>query len=268
MPGHRSQVTDLPVNGSWAEVYDSAYSDIADDIPFYVDLAANASGAVLELGCGTGRVTIPIAKAGVDIVGVEASPDMLSVARRKVGSLPENSGSVTLVQAPMNDFAHEVDRRFHLVLIPFSGFLSLLTAEDQERALRSIFRSLAPGGRLALDVTVPEIDALTQDGDVAYHLRDSTDPYTGKRYVIWRQGSYDEYDQVESVRTTFEELDESGSVCRRTLRDFQIRYIYRREMQYLLTLSGFQVLDLFGDFDRSPFDRNSTQMIWIAGARS
>ncbi|MDA0770172.1 MAG: class I SAM-dependent methyltransferase, partial [Chloroflexi bacterium] len=209
-----------------------------------------------------------LAEAGINVVGVDPSSEMLDVARRKVQSLHESSGSVTLVQAALNDFAHDVGQRFKLILIPYSGFMSLLTVEDQERTLRSIFRSLEPGGRVAFDVAVPELDTLAQDGDVAYHLRDATDLYTGTNYVIWRQGSYDEFDQVEKVRTIVEELDGEGAVHRRILNDSQIRYAFRWELQHLLILSGFQVLDLFGDFDRSPYDRDCSDMIWIAGARS
>lgn len=265
---NNNQMMDESENRSWAELYDSAHSDIVDDIPFYLDLARDAGGPVLVLGCKTGRVTIPIAEAGIDVVGVDHSAAMLDVARNKAQQLQEPGGSVTLLQAEMTDFAHEVDRRFRLALIPFSGFLSLRTTEDQERTLRSVYRSLVPGGRIAIDVASPELDTLAQDGDIAYHLRDATDPNTGRRYVIWRQGSYDEYSQIESVRTIFEELDEEGAVRIRSFRDSQIRYVFRQEMRYLLELSGFQVLGMFGGFDRSPFDRSSSRMIWIAGARS
>ena len=74
---------------AWADVYDSVYSYVREDIPFYVDEALTAGGPVLELGCGTGRVTIPIAAAGVDVTGVDLSPAMLDIARRKVLGLPQ-----------------------------------------------------------------------------------------------------------------------------------------------------------------------------------
>ena len=255
-------------DNSWAEIHDLAFSYMNADIAFYVEEARRAGGPVLELGCGAGRVTVPIAEAGVDIVGVEASAEMLDVARRRALQLDENADSISFVQAEMSGFTQAVDSRFKLAIIPFRGFLSLLTVEDQGRVLRNIFRCLAPGGKLILDIAVPNLDTLALDEDVAYHLRDVTDPHSGRKFVLWRQGSYDDYTQVESVRLIVEEMDEQGAMRSRILRNWQMRYSYRWEMQHLLRLSGYEVLSLFGDFDRSPFDDTSANMIWVTGARS
>ena len=213
----------------------------------------------MELGCGTGRVTIPIADAGADIVGLDSSPAMLAVARRKA------PGSLTLVQADMRDFS--LDQEFGLVIIPFRGFLSLLTVEDEIRALRCIQRHMAPGGRLAFNIFVPDVNMLVREGDVPYHFRDVTDPETGSRFVIWQQSRYDNHNQIINARVIIEELDEAGAVERKLYRDFQLRYIHRWEMQHLIELCGYEVLGLFGDFDGSPFDEASSEMVWVCGVR-
>ena len=248
----------------WAEVYDSVYADVREDIPFYVEEATRAGGPVLELGCGTGRVTIPIAESGVDIVGLDFSSRMLDVVRRKLDSRPQIPGSLTLIQGDMRDFPLDLDDRFSLVIVPFNTFLSLLTVEDQIRTLTSVKRHLAPGGRLAFNVFVPDPDMLAQEDNVARHTRDVTDPRTGARYVVWNHSSFDNHNQIMSTRTIVEELDETGVVGKRLYRDFQLRYAYRWEMYHLLTSCGYEVLDLFGDFDRSPFDETSTKMVWVA----
>lgn len=252
----------------WTESFDSVQSFGRNDERFYVEEAHRAGGPVLELGCGTGRLTIPIAEAGVDITGIDASADKLDAVRHKVRRLDERSGSVNLAQAEMFDFGGKVDTKFSLAIIPFSGFLCLLTTDDQVRALHNIFRHLLPGGRLVFDIMFPDSDLLMLESDVLYHVKDVTDPATGKRFVLWRQTSYDCYNQIENVRTVVEALDEQNAVCRRTVRDKQIRYVHRWEMHHLLRLCGFEVLNLFGDFDRSSFDDPSTEMIWVAGARS
>ena len=252
----------------WAEIYDSVYSYVREDIPFYVEEARRAGGPVLELGCGTGRVAIPMAEAGVDVVGLDSSSAMLEVARRKMQRLKGRSGSLTLVQADMRDFSlDKLDERFHLVVIPFRGFLSLLTVEDQVRALDKIKQHLAPGGKLIFNVFVPDLDMLVQEGDVPYHHRDVTDPDTGARLVVWHQSGYDNHNQLINARAIVEELDELGVVRRRLYRDFQLRYVHRWEMHHLLTVCGYEVMDLFGDFDRSPFDETSTEMVWVTGVR-
>ena len=246
---------------AWADVYDSVYSYVKEDIPFYVDAAREAGGPVLELGCGTGRVAIPIARAGIEVVGLDSSGAMLDVARLKAQDLGTGSGKLTLVNADMRDFSR--DRTFPLVVIPFRGFLSLLTVEDQTRALLNIKRHLTPGARLIFNIFVPDLDMLVQEGDVPYHFRDVTDSVTGHRYVLWHQSSYDNHSQIISTRIIAEELDQQGTMVRRFYRDFQLRYVHRWEMFFHLKSLGYEVVDLYGGFDRSPFDETSTEMVWV-----
>lgn len=147
----------LPAN---AEAYDADMgrsADAMDDVSFYLDLAQRAAAegqAVLELACGTGRVTIPIAMAGVDITGLDNAPAMLDVARRKA----EAAGAdVRWVAADMRSF--ELEQRFGLVIIPFRSFLHLLTETDQLACLTRVSEHLVPGGRLALNFFVPKVAA-------------------------------------------------------------------------------------------------------------
>ena len=250
---------------SWDEIYDSVYSYVREDIPFYVEAALESGGPVLELGCGTGRVSIPVAEAGVEIVGLDSSKAMLDVARRKSQGLASGSGSLTLLQADMRDFSLDRDKSFKLVVIPFRGFLSLLTVEDQTKTLLNVKRHLAPGGKLIFNIFVPDLNMLVQEGDVPYHFRDVTDPDTRSRSVLWHQSSYDNHNQIVNARVIVEELDGEGTVTRRTYRDFQLRYVHRWELHHLLEVCGYEVLDLYGDFQRSPFDETSTEMVWVAG---
>ena len=246
----------------WADIYDSVYSYVRDDIPFYVEEAARADGAVLEMGCGTGRVAIPIAQSGVETVGVDSSTAMLDVARGKARRLGLGDDSLGLVLADMRELS--LDRQFALAIIPFRGFLALLTVEDQRRTLSRIREHLAPGGMLAFDIFVPDLNMLLQEGDTAYHLRDVTDPESGATHVLWQQSSFDNHNQIISTRLIVEELDAGREVVRRVYRDFQLRYAFRWEVYHMLVACGFEVVELYGDFDRSPFDEASTEMVWLA----
>ena len=246
---------------SWAEVYDSVYSYVRDDIPFYIEAARQAGGPVLELGCGTGRVSLPMAEAGIDVVGLDFSNAMLDVARCKMGRLAPGGGALTLHCADMRDFS--LDSRFKLITIPFRGFLSLLTVDDQLRTLENIKRHLAPGGKLVFNIFVPDLNMLVQEGDVPYHFRDVTVAETGRRIVLWHQSRYDNHNQIVNARIIAEALDDEGAVVRRLYRDFQLRYVYRWEMHHLLRACSFEVLALYGDFDGSPFDESSSEMVWV-----
>ena len=247
---------------SWTDIYDAVYSYVRDDIPFYLEEAGAACGPVLELGCGTGRVAIPIAQSGVETVGIDSSAAMLDVARGQARRLGLGDDSLRLVHADMRNLS--LDRQFALVIIPFRGFLALLTVEDQRRALARVREHLAPGGKLAFNIFVPELNMLLQEGDTPYHLRDVTDPDSGKTYVLWQQSSFDNHNQIISTRLIVEELDASRAMVRRIYRDFQLRYAYRWEVYHLLAACGFEVVELYGDFDRSPFDEGSIEMVWLA----
>ena len=215
----------------WADIYDSVYSYLKEDIAFYVEEALAAGGPVLELGCGTGRVAVPMAQAGAEVVGLDSSRAMLSKASAKIRGAGGVRGSLSLVQGDMR--ALPFDRRFSLVAVPFRGFLSLLSAEDQVRTLREIRSRLGPTGRLVFNVFVPDLNMLLQEGDVPYHFRDVTDPETGTTLVLWHQSRYDNHNQVISARVIVEELDGGGAVRTRLYRDFQLRYVFRWEMHRL-----------------------------------
>lgn len=251
----------------WAEIYDSVYSYVRSDIPFYVDLALASGGAVLELGAGTGRVALRIAERGVDVVGIDSSDAMLAVARRKL-SAANPAGSVEFVSADMRDFdlrdADGERREFALVAIPFRGFLSLMSAEDQTRALERARRHLRPDGRLAFNVFVPDPNMAFEQGDAMRHFSDVSDPRTGAEYVLHQQTAYDFHNQIASVRMLIEELDAARAVRRRLYRDYRLRYAHRWEIHHLLTACGFEVEALYGDFDLSEFDESSAEMIWVA----
>ena len=91
-----------------------------------------------------------------------------------------------------------------------------------------------------------------------------TDPVTGVSYVLYQQSWYDSYNQTVSIRMVIEELDEDNAVARKMYRDYSLRYCYRWEIHHLLMMCGFEIEDLFGDFDRSEFDASSTELIWVA----
>ena len=251
----------------WAEIYDSVYSYVRSDIPFYADLALAAGGDVLELGVGTGRVALPTAALGVKVVGLDSSDAMLAAARRKADAA--NLGdSLELKRADMRDFDLRDEngerRRFSLITIPFRGFLALMTVEDQTRALERVRLHLRRDGRLAFNVFVPDPNMAVEQSDVPRHMADVFDPLTGAEYVLYQQTAYDFHNQTASVRMLIDEMDAAGAVRRRLHRDYQLRYAHRWEIHHLLAACGFEVEALYGDFDLSDFDESSEEMIWVA----
>lgn len=238
--------------GFVAEFYDQVYAGRAD-IPFYLEEAGRAGGPVLEIACGTGRVLLPLARAGVEIAGLDSSPHMLEVCRRKLAKEPKPVRErVSLVQADMRDF--DLGRRFALITVPFRAFQHLIPVADQLAALRAFGRHLEPGGRLVLDLFNPSLSALLDDvrleewGDEPEFV---TPDGRGvlRRFRITRR---DYAEQVQDVEMIYY-LTHLDGRRERLVHAFPMRYLFRFEVEHLLARAGFTVEALYADFDRAAF---------------
>ena len=223
---------------------------------------------VLELGCGTGRILIPTAEAGVEVVGLDAAPDMLAIARNKLERLPPHVQSrVQFVAGDMRRFA--LDRRFSLITIPYRAFLHNLTVEDQLQTLRRVQGHLSENGRLILNVFDPKVQNLAAGkwSMPPDRRREFVHPRTGNRVLIKEEFTWDLTRQMVEGAFLFDEIDAMTGQLLGTIRSsLTFRYIFRYEMEHLLALSGFRIEALFGDFKRGPF-RAGGEQIWVASPR-
>jgi len=248
--------------------YDGRAQGVPGDVEFFLGQAkrAHAEGhPVLELACGTGRVSIPIARAGVTVVGLDRSAAMLARAAEKAAGL-EN---VRWVEGDMRDF--DLPERFGLVFVPYRSFQHLMTIDDQLACLRSVHRHLVPGGRLAIDIFNPDIVQIgqwltTKRGGLQRRRSDEDyeSPGEGAGARAWESREYRTAEQ--EVRSTFldETVDEDGAVVSRRYRDLKLRYIYRYEMEHLLVRAGFEIEALYGDCYAVPFSDTSPEQVWVA----
>lgn len=251
-----------------AELYDIVYADYLDDIAFYAEEAQRAGGPCLELGCGSGRVLIPVAEAGATVTGLDLAKPMLTRARRKVAALPEDVRSrITLGEGDMRTF--KLDTQFALIYIPFRAFLHVMNANDQIAALTNIRRHLRPGGRLALNFFDPSLEYIvSHSGPIggALHTTGETfvDPRTGHLLVEWATVHYSQHLQRIDQYFIYDEVDARGRVVGRLYRNLEMRYIFRWEFEHLLARCGFEVESLYGSFNREPYGQAGQELIWIA----
>ena len=248
------------------EVYDARAQGVPGDVEFFLGLAKDAQAAghpVLELATGTGRVAIPIARAGVRVVGLDASKEMLAQAREKSSDLD----NVRWVEGDMKAF--ELPEKFGLVFIPFRSFQHLLTVKDQIACLECIHRHLVPGGRLAIDIFNPDLVIMGQwlgakRGGLQKRRDDYVSPKTEKLVKAWETRDYHQANQ--EVESTFidEELNDDGVVVSKVYRGLRLRYAFRYEMEHLLARTGFEIEDLFGDCYGAPFGDTSPEMVFVA----
>ena len=222
--------------------YDALYGVMRDpsgDAAFYRQLAQEAGGPVLELGCGTGRVLLPIAALGIPSVGVDASPAMLAALRAK--NPPPN---LELVQESMETFDLG-ERRFRLVTCPFRAFQHLLTVDAQLAALANIRRHLAPGGAFAFDVFDPKLAWISAPADT--ERLDATFTIDGVETRRFAKVRTDLATQIMEVTFRFEPAQSDGNTTVR------LRWFYRYEMEHLLARAGFTDVIIYGGYDRRPW---------------
>lgn len=248
-----------------AEYYDCipGYCDRADQ-DFYLDQARRAGGTILELGCGTGRVLIPLAGAGYDITGLDLSPHMLSKCRQKLAAQPEKTQDrVLLAQASMVDF--QLNRVFDLVIAPFRSFQHLLSIEEQLACLHCINRHLVMGGTLILDLFQVKLDRI-YDPKYLEEVEDfaETELPDGTRLRrSSRISAFHRAEQYNDVELIYHITHPDGSK-ERLVQAFPFRYFFRYEVEHLLTLRGFEVVGIYGDYDRSALHSDSPEMIFVA----
>lgn len=241
-----------------ARFYDAAYasmSSLGPDIDFYEELAAETGGPVLELGCGTGRVLLPIAGGGLACTGIDSSPAMLAQLSSKPGAAP-----VQLVEADMASFDLGT-QRFGLIYSAFRAFQHLLTVEDQLACLMRVRAHLESGGMFACDVFNPNLERLVQDEESeSLELKFQLDGNLIERFA---RVSRDRAAQVAQVTMRYVEHRKGGATEETTV-NFAMRWFFRFELEHLLFRAGFSSVEMFGNFDRSPVTRDSPALIAVA----
>ncbi|HXE76047.1 MAG TPA: class I SAM-dependent methyltransferase [Candidatus Xenobia bacterium] len=252
-----------------AELYDYTplYSSRAD-VAFYVDCARQANGKTLELGCGTGRILIPTAAAGFKVVGLDASTSMLDRCRIKLQRQPtEVQKRAHLVHGDMTSF--NLNENFALVTIPFRGFQHLLRVEEQLACLSAVHRHLAPGGRLAFDFFHPNPRYLPDPEYLEEREEFGETPLTDGRSFrrTCRIAAYHRAEQVNEIEFIYY-LTHADGGKERIVERFPLRYFYRYELEHLLARARFNLVHLYGDFDRTPLRDDSPEMIFVAEKQS
>jgi len=232
------------------ELYDALNTD-ASDLPFYERRCRNAGGPVLELCCGTGRLTVPLALAGIPITGLDFTASMLDRARRKAAAA---AATCTFVEGDMREFS--LEQRFSLVFIPFNSLQNTYTVDDVERVFACVNRHLEPNGTFVFDVFNPDIALMVERrGPPAERYRGRLDD--GREVVVAETCHYDAATQVNRV-TWYHRVGDERFEGRLDMRCF-----FPLELEALLRWTGWTALARFGDFDEQPFSSGSPKQIFV-----
>lgn len=245
----------------FARYYDFEHGRFEADLSLYKGFATRTGSPILELGCGTGRVLLPLAEAGFAVTGVDVSAAMLDRVRGKLAARPHLAPRVRLVQGDARDL--DLPERFGLAFWALNSFMHLLTQPDQLRALRNARGLLREGGLLILDLFQPDPALLLEaDGRL---LHDATwwhgpDDRTVLKYSSRR---LDQGEQRLDVTYIYEEQPPDGRTSR-VVAPFALRYLHRFEAELLLERAGFAVEALYGSYELDEFAADSERMIFVA----
>ena len=241
--------------------YAQSYADRKDDVAYYLRVAKKHA-RVLEYGIGNGRIAVPMARAGIDVVGVDQSRAMLADLRARLKRQPaELRARIAVRRGDMRRV--KLAKRFPLVICPFNTVLHLYTRQDVELWLDRVREHLEPRGELVLDISMPIIEDLADEPGTAYSMRPFVHPRAG--LVGYRETfDYDRVRQILFVGMCFEPKQGREPPFMVPLAH---RQYFPREFEALLHYNGFEVTALHGDFEGGPLVQSSDTMIWHARRR-
>ena len=223
-----------------AALYDPWSRSVTEDVDFYVAQARKAGGPVVELGVGTGRIAVPVAKAGVHVIGIDDSEGMLALCRSRA----EGAGVSDLVELRLGDLRRPpVLERVPVVTCPFRALLHLASDEERLDALRAVYRLLIPHGRFVFDVFAPSME----------DVEETNGRWLEREPGIWERADWDLKHRVLTLAVR----GETGETAMR------LSWRSPEEWRALLDRAGFEVQAMYGWFDLRPYD-GGEDTVWIA----
>jgi len=248
-----------------ARYYDLSHDQLIDDIPFLLSQAAETGGPVLEVGCGSGRLLVPLARAGYDAIGLDNSPEMMARAGIRVSAQPPDVRErIRFIHADVTALDLSAQNEFGLIFFGNNTFMHLDEA-GAGAALKRLRPLLRPGGRLLIDVMNPMI--LATAGDDPDFVLEDTLVDAGAGRTVRQYTAYESIsaEQIVDVSWMYELEDApAGSAEAMTKARLRYHYFYPHQYDLLLGLTGFRLAALFGDYDGSPFDEESDRLILVA----
>lgn len=245
-----------------AALYDYEYRRRRADVTFYRELAKRrlgGPGRILELGAGSGRVTIPLARDGHEVVAVDQSRPMLARLESRRAKLPAAAASrITVVPGDLCTFT--APGKFSLAIAAFNVLEHLYTRGELDACLRRVAQHLAPGGAFVFDVQLPDLAWLIRDPMKRWAKTRFTDPSTGRAMFYSTNHDYDPISQIAVIRLYYDPVDGKGPS--RVVKLTQRKY-FPAELEALVAHAGYRVSERYGDFFWAPLDGTAESQVLV-----
>jgi SAM-dependent methyltransferase len=226
------------------------------DVPFFVEEAKKANGDVLELMAGTGRVTIPLLRAGIAVTCVDYSPEMLARLREKL-----SAQNLTAEIHVMDIRYLNLNRQYQQIIIPFQAFPEITSEPDQLSALRQIYTHLDDEGLFICTLHNPVVRLKAVDGHLNLAGRF---PFEQNELFVWLRQQYNPETRLVEVLEFFEEYDQHGTMQTKSFSELKFHLLEKAVFERLFQSVGFECVALYGDYDYAPFDEQTSRfMIWM-----
>jgi SAM-dependent methyltransferase len=242
----------------FARLYDWEHDQYLADVDVHLGFARRFGGPVLELACGSGRLLAPLAQAGFEITGIDSSPAMLDRAQQR---LARAGTAATLVEQRLESLS--LEGHFRTIIVGLDSFGLLIKREDQLRALRATKQHATHDGRLILDLANGNLRGSAEPSEELIHDLTLPSPETGRpitKFVLRRAKPAE---QLDELMFFYDEQDERGYL-RRTMVELKLRWFTRFELELLLQSAGWQVDEVFGNYDLEPFGSSSDRLLVVA----
>jgi ubiquinone/menaquinone biosynthesis C-methylase UbiE len=233
-------------------IYDAMNDSLVSDTHFYLKEFENEKGSILELACGTGRITCALAQVGKQISGLDLSKTMLDVAMVKSKKMNLN---INWHLGSMVDF--NLDNQFDIIFVGYNSVHHILTNQDFKSFLASVKKHLKPSGRFLFDIFNPSLALLNQQ-KVRSLMDDFIDPETGEKVTVTEDNYYDAATQINHVTYYYSKKDQLDYHSH----PLNMRCYFPQEMDALLECNGFKIIHKYGSFDKTAFQSKSMKQIF------
>jgi SAM-dependent methyltransferase len=244
-----------------ARYYDAENEHMVADVELYSSLAEQSGAPILDVGCGSGRVTLHLASQGYAITGVDTSPAMLKRGRARAHARADLREHVTFLEG--DALTSPFPAHYPLILLPYNCLMHFKTSADQHRLLQHLAAHLTDEGLLVFDLpNAGESFATVDDGAVTLE-RTFYEPESGHLVMQQSVSRLDRAEQLQYITWIYDEIGGDGSV-KRTVAPLTLRYVFPAELDLLLQLNGLVRVERFGDYDQRPFEDGCERLIVVA----
>ncbi|WP_196121304.1 class I SAM-dependent methyltransferase [Anaerobacillus alkaliphilus] len=238
-------------------LYDKENEAYLPELPLLVKWAEKSNGTIIDIACGTGRVTIPLAKRGYNLIGIDVHKGMLDEAKKKSAALDL---SIEWKEQDCTNFHLEMKSKF--IFSVGNSFQHFLTNEAQDGLLSSVNKHLEMDGVFIFGTRFPSADELLQPSTEEY-WRTYTDQDTGDIVDVYTISNYDSLNQIQHYTTIRKYKNTDRQIVNEKRTNISLRYVYPKEIERMLKMHGFEIVNKYRDWDENPLTNDSYQMIYV-----